>query len=197
MKKSLLLAALLVFAMPAFAGEAKMEAPEPATQSRVAAPVAAPAETPVSVSLKLNNAEGKETGSATVTAAPRGLIVRIEAAGLPPGWHGLHFHAAGDCSDHADHFKKSGAHLDREGETHGFFTGDGPHAGDLPNIFAGNDGVAKAEFYTAALDLDTLQDKDGAAVMIHAGADDYRTAPSGDSGERLACGVVPAAKEEE
>jgi len=194
MKKSLL-AAFLVFSLPAFAEEAKMEAPEPQAENRIAMPAPAVTETPASVAIPLVDAQKKETGSVRVTETPHGLIVRVEATGLPQGWHGLHFHQAGDCSDHADHFKKSGSHLARDDEAHGYFAANGPHAGDLPNIYAGSDGVAKAEFFTSTAEREMLRDEDGTAVMIHAGADDYRTAPSGDSGERLACGVIPGANQ--
>ena len=184
MKKFLLLAALIVFAAPAFAAEKEMTA----VPQQAAAP-------PVSAEAKLLDAAGKDAGTATITAAPRGLLVRIEATGLSPGWHGVHFHGTGDCSDHTEHFKKSGGHAAREGEKHGLLSNGTPHAGDLPNLFAGADGVGKAEFYADDIGLDMLQDKDGGALMIHATADDHRTDPSGNSGDRISCGVISAAQE--
>jgi len=152
----------------------------------------APVETaaPQTVYATFMNAGGMEAGKATVTAAPNGLLFRVYLHDLTPGWHGLHVHGAGDCSDHAEHFKKSGSHHAREGQEHGYLSAKGPHSGDLPNIWVHTDGTAQAEIYTAGLTLAELTDADGSALMVHATADNYAAQPSGDSGERLACAVV-------
>lgn len=181
MKKFLLPAAL--FACAAFA--------QPASALVAAEPQAPGA----AVTVALKNDKGEDTGKAELFEAQKGLVVRVEVSGLPEGWHALHFHATGDCSDHADHFKKSGGHFLLEGEYHGVYAQGGPHAGDMPNIWIGADGTGKAEVFTPTT-LDLLRDADGAALMIHAGADDYISQPAGDAGARLACGVVAGAKEE-
>lgn len=156
----------------------------------------APVPSSPSVEVKLSDAAGKDAGTALLIQSQKGLIVRVEVTGLEPGWHGVHFHGNGDCSDHAEHFKKSGGHAMRDGEKHGLLTDGASHAGDLPNIFADEKGNARAEFFTTNIGFDMLRDKDGGALMIHAAADDHRTDPSGNSGARVSCGVVPAEKTE-
>ena len=139
---------------------------------------------------KLIDANGKETGVAEVQGTDKGVLISVSAEGLSPGWHGVHFHGTGDCSDHTDHFKKSGGHMNKEGQAHGYLDAKGPHLGDLPNMWIGKDGTGKADFFTDAISLNALADKDGAALMIHAGADDYKGQPAGNSGGRVACGVL-------
>jgi Cu-Zn family superoxide dismutase len=133
---------------------------------------------------------GKTSGTATFQKTAKGILIRVEATGLTQGWHGVHLHGVGDCSDHMDHFVIAGGHAANAGQAHGYFNVTGPHSGDLPNIWAGLDGNAAAEFYTEGLIFDALHDEDGAALMIHATPDDYNSQPAGESGERVACGVV-------
>ena len=135
------------------------------------------------------------TGSVTVTAAPKGVLVRIEAGGLTPGWHGAHFHEKGDCSDAA--FKLSGGHVHGAAPVvHGLLNPQATDSGDLPNLYVGADGTVKAEFFTTLVALSpggaspALLDADGAALVIHANADDYRTQPIGGAGDRVACAVI-------
>jgi Cu-Zn family superoxide dismutase len=138
----------------------------------------------------LVNDAGKNVGTTLIREGADGLVLTVEVDGLTPGWHGLHVHAVGACDDHADHFKKAGSHLADADEKHGFLSAEGPHKGDLPNIWVHKDGSAKVDIYTEELDMKDLKDADGSALMIHAGADDYKTDPSGSSGDRLACGVI-------
>jgi Cu-Zn family superoxide dismutase len=134
-------------------------------------------------------------GTATVTAAPKGVLVHVEATGLTPGWHGIHFHAKADCGDAA--FKNSGGHVhSMEPVTHGLLNPAANDSGDLTNIYAGADGVAKAEIFSPLVTLQAgggspaLLDADGSAIVIHAKADDYTTQPIGGAGDRVVCGVV-------
>ena len=150
----------------------------------------APAEAPTPSAISLVNDAGKNVGSTLIREGEDGLLLTVEVEGLTPGWHGLHVHAVGACDDHADHFKKAGSHLAEAGEKHGFLSAEGAHKGDLPNIWVHKDGTAKVEIYTEELDMADLKDADGSALMIHAGPDDYKTDPSGSSGDRLACGVL-------
>ena len=145
---------------------------------------------PAGSSISLVNDAGGNVGSALIREGEEGLLLTVEVEGLPPGWHGLHVHAVGACDDHADHFKKAGSHLAEAGEKHGFLSAEGAHKGDLPNIWVHEDGTAKVEIYAEDLDMADLKDADGSALMIHAGQDDYKTDPSGSSGDRLACGVI-------
>jgi Cu-Zn family superoxide dismutase len=135
--------------------------------------------------------DGKATGTVTAEQAGDDVLIRVMAEGLTPGWHGIHIHGKGDCSDHAA-FKSSGSHAAHEGEAHGFESGKAVHMGDLPNIWAGADGKAGAEFLKPGMKLADLQDADGSAVVIHAKADDYKSQPAGDSGDRVACAVIEA-----
>lgn len=142
---------------------------------------------------RMQDSSGASAGLVAVTAAAKGgVLVSVDLRGLPPGWRALHIHARGDCSDHADHFAKAGGHAAAEGQAHGFLNPDGPHAGDLPNIWVHADGTAKAQFYSTLIAFDALTDEDGSAVMVHAEADDYRSQPAGSAGMRLSCGVIGA-----
>lgn len=144
--------------------------------------------------IDLLGADGKKTGSAIVMNAHDGSLIRIEVEGLTPGWHGVHIHAKGDCSDHTEHFAKSGGHAAEADQTHGFQTEKGPHNGDLPNLWVQENGTGKAEFYTEEMGAKDLSDTDGSALMVHADPDDNTTQPTGNAGGRVACGVISAAK---
>lgn len=128
-------------------------------------------------------------GTVKLTPAPKGVLVHIEASGLKPGWHGLHFHDKGDCSDAA--FKSAGAHVHGAAKAvHGLLNPAANESGDLPNLYAAADGTAHAEFFTTSLTLPALRDADGSAVVIHANADDHMTQPIGGAGDRVACAVI-------
>ena len=102
----------------------------------------------------------------------------------------VHLHETGDCS--GDGFKSAGGHIagDRE---HGVLTAGGPHPGDMPNVTVGSDGTVEQEVFLPFLNVEEhLMDDDGAAFVIHGGQDDYSSQPSGDAGDRIACGVFGA-----
>jgi len=152
-----------------------------ACMSLSAVPLAAQA--PVTASFK------GAGGEVTLKAAPKGVLVRIEATGLTPGWHAVHFHEKANCSDAA--FKLSGGHVHGAATSvHGLLNANATDTGDLPNLYAGADGQAKAEFFTTALTMATLQDADGSALVIHAKADDFSTQPIGGAGDRVACALI-------
>jgi Cu-Zn family superoxide dismutase len=144
-----------------------------------------------------HDAAGARTGVATLTDTAGTLRLDLSASRLSPGPHGLHFHAVGVCTP--PDFKSAGAHFNPEGKQHGRLNPEGPHLGDLPNIHAGADGSVDTSM-TLPRDLITpgprsiFQASDtapgGAALVIHAGPDDERTDPSGDSGDRVACAVI-------
>lgn len=141
------------------------------------------------------NKQGTSIGTATFTQTKSGLLhIIVEATDVPPGPHGFHVHAVGQC-DPATNFDSAKGHFMLEGQTHGAMTEKGPHAGDLPNIHVGQDGILKVEFITDQMSLvdgqpNNLRDADGSAVMIHDMADDYATEMTGNAGSRLACGVI-------
>jgi Cu-Zn family superoxide dismutase len=143
----------------------------------------------------ISGGDGKALGTATLTEAPHGVLVRIELKGLTPGWHGLHFHEKGDCG--APDFKSAGAHVHTTtAVVHGLLNPDGNDNGDLPNIFAGSDGAATAELFSPLVSLKgaggrpALLDADGSSIVVHASPDDYKSQPIGGAGARVACGVV-------
>jgi len=140
---------------------------------------------------------GSAIGTVTLTQAPRGLIVRIDASGLQPGWHGMHFHSVATCADAG--FKASGGHVHDAAVTapvHGLLNPNESDRGDLPNIYVGSDGKAHAEVFAPGLSLGpadgrlNLLDADGSAVVIHAGADDHMSQPIGGAGARIACAAI-------
>ncbi len=125
-----------------------------------------------------------------------GVHLFAEAQGLPAGVHAFHIHAVGDC-DPATGFKSAGGHYAPRGNLHGWKVPGGPHAGDLPNVHVQDDEVLAVEYFTPLVTLvegaeATLFDADGSSIVIHAGADDYESQPSGAAGPRIACGVIVA-----
>lgn len=139
----------------------------------------------------LKDADGNSAGTVTLAETPNGVFLEAELTGLPPGEHGFHIHTTGKCEPD---FGAAGGHLQGDTEVHGFIVADGPHAGDMPNIHVPESGVLHVEVFNTAISFETgsgaLFDADGAAIVIHAGADDYASQPAGDAGSRIACGVI-------
>ena len=133
--------------------------------------------------------DGSAKGTVTVTPTlSETYVITLDLTGLPAGELGVHLHEVGDCS--APDFASAGGHLAGDDDnTHGVMTAEGPHAGDLPNIMVAADGTAKVTFFNEELEMDDLTDADGTAFVVHSGPDDYASQPSGDSGDRIACGV--------
>ena len=153
------------------------------------------ADAPANQRIELKNSAGASVGSAVLTNAPKGVLMRIELKGVAPGWHGLHFHEKGDCSK--SDFTSAGGHV-HGGPTmvHGLLNPDANEAGDLPNLFVAADGAGTTEVFSTSVALkaaagrENLADKDGSAIVIHANADDHKTQPIGGAGGRIACGVI-------
>lgn len=178
--------------------------------TRVVAQEATPAASPIvgasAVSVVLRDVNGADVGTATFAEGADGVVTVIVAVqGLPEGEHGLHVHETGLCEPP---FASAGGHFNPTGAMHG-----GPptveggqlseaspvadqigHAGDLGNITVNADGAGTATVQTDRFTLSdgefSLQDVDGSAIVVHAGEDDLVTDPSGNSGDRIACGVV-------
>jgi superoxide dismutase, Cu-Zn family len=136
----------------------------------------------------LTAADGASRGSASLSTAPDGLTLHVSAEALAPGTHGIHVHTVGRC-DPPD-FQTAGAHWNPTDRQHGRDNPQGAHHGDLPNITIGSDGRGTLHATLPGATWASLFDADGAALVIHASADDYRTDPSGNSGGRIACGVI-------
>lgn len=142
----------------------------------------------------LVSATGARIGVATLSASAGAARLGVSVAGLPPGAHGIHIHANGACTP--PDFESAGPHFIPDGKKHGLRNPEGPHAGDLPNIELGSNGSADTSF-AVSNDLarsgpQFVLQPGGTSIVIHAGADDEMTDPSGNSGARIACGVFKA-----
>jgi Cu-Zn family superoxide dismutase len=147
---------------------------------------------PASASADLRDSGGRIVARATVEEAGDSVRVKVEAAGLAPGAYGVHVHAVGRCD--APGFTTAGAHWNPTGQQHGKDNPQGMHKGDLPNLLVGADRRGSFEYTIPGASLtggpNPMLDADGAAVVVHQSADDYRTDPSGNSGARIGCGVL-------
>lgn len=144
---------------------------------------------------ELRDPQNRSVGTANLASTENGVRIEIEVNGLPEGRHGFHIHEVGRCDP--PEFTTAGGHFNPSGREHGMENPNGPHAGDLPNIVVRADGTGSLSVVNPYLSLGTGADNDllrgdGTSVMIHAGPDDYFTDPAGDSGARLACGVIVA-----
>ncbi|OLP56000.1 superoxide dismutase [Rhizobium rhizosphaerae] len=135
--------------------------------------------------------DGKSNGRAMLTAGKNGVLIEMELTDLPPGkWVAFHVHETGRCDPAGGH-ESAGGHFNPTKAEHGFLAANGPHAGDMPNQYVGQDGVLRAQVFNGMVKLDdSTTGIRGRALMIHARSDDNRSQPSGDAGERLACAVI-------
>lgn len=141
----------------------------------------------------LRTPDGRDVGTVTASVADGGVAVTVDGRMLPAGPHGIHVHAVGKCE--APKFVSAGPHWNPAAKQHGRDNPAGPHIGDLPNLDIGAGGTGTVTFTLAGATLSGptgLLDGDGAAFVVHAAADDYKTDPSGNSGDRIACGVFTA-----
>ena len=137
--------------------------------------------------------DGKAIGSLTLAEDRVGVRVELRVTNLPEGDHGVHIHVFGLCE--APSFTSAGGHFNPLGKVHGKHSTNGPHAGDLGNITVKKDGTGLLAFTTPYLNLAPGAPTNPAAagglsVIIHADPDDEKTDPSGNSGARIACGVI-------
>ena len=159
--------------------------------------IAAAQEGAAGATAQLEDTDGNTVGQATFTEGPNDVTINATLQpgqqAVEPGEHGIHVHETGSISPD---FEAAGEHFNPSNAKHGFNNPEGPHAGDLENIFVNDDGSAN---YTTTDDRITLSgasnsllDSDGSALVIHKSADDYQTDPSGDSGDRVAAGIIRA-----
>lgn len=145
------------------------------------------------IQVELEDSDDAKVGTAILEEEDEGVNIHVEATKLPEGKHGFHIHEKGVCE--SPDFESAGGHYNPEDTNHGFDDPDGPHAGDLPNLEVDEDGSVYEDFVAEGVTLEegednSLLDGDGTSLVIHADADDNKSQPSGDSGDRIACGVI-------
>ncbi len=191
----LLLNSVAIFSLVGFQALAQGHDHTPTPAPAVAtAPTAASAmTTPIQI------ADGTSIGTLSLTAAATGVLLQVDITrGLTPGWHGMHFHQTGDCSD--PKFMTSGGHMNHADSKrpHGLLNPVGPDFGDMVNLYAAADGSAHGQVFSTFVRLDkggsqteqVLRDADGSALVIHANPDDHISQPIGGAGGRIACAVI-------
>lgn len=139
---------------------------------------------------RLRGLNGETVGEVAFTQTDAGVLVAGTVSDLGLGSHAMHIHAVGSC---VPPFTSAGGHYNPDGRHHGFLNPDGPHMGDMANLVLPAAGKYSFEQLIAGARLEGrggMLDADGSSIVIHASRDDYMTDPSGNSGGRIACGVI-------
>jgi len=144
------------------------------------------------VKVELHDGMGASVGTAMLSAAPKGVSIKLDLMNLPPGVHGIHVHAVAKCEGPA--FTTAGGHLNPDMKHHGLDNPDGPHAGDMLNETVAADGTAKLTIVAPGVTMgdgaNSIFSNGGTALVIHAMTDDQKSDPAGNAGARIACGTI-------
>jgi Cu-Zn family superoxide dismutase len=157
----------------------------------VACSTVAFAQTPEMTKVELKDANGKGVGMVLLTDTPHGVLMKVTLMGVAAGPHAFHVHAVGKCEPP---FTSAGGHFNPDSKQHGAMNDMGMHAGDMPNVVVPADGNISFDVLNPNVTFkagpNSLFKDGGTALMLHGGADDYKSDPAGNAGPRIACGVI-------